>query len=94
VLAVEDLFLGTLRSDPSAHALGRLQEVYGETVRFHGGDPTIGPCLRALLSASGLVDVQEETVVAGGYASSRPRVTLRPFSIRRGSTRYRDGGWE
>jgi hypothetical protein len=38
VLAVEDLFLGTLRSDPPAPALGRLQEVYGETVRFHGGD--------------------------------------------------------
>lgn len=62
-IAVEDLFLGTLRSDPPAPVLDRLQEVYGETVRFHGGDPTIGPRLRALLSASGLEDVQEETVV-------------------------------
>jgi ubiquinone/menaquinone biosynthesis C-methylase UbiE len=61
-LAVEDLFLGTLRSDPPAPALDRLQEVYGATVRFHGGDPTIGPRLRALLTASGLEDVVEQTV--------------------------------
>jgi ubiquinone/menaquinone biosynthesis C-methylase UbiE len=62
VVAVEDLFVGTLRSDPPAAALDRLQEVYCATVRFHGGDPTIGPRLRALLSASGLEDVREETV--------------------------------
>jgi ubiquinone/menaquinone biosynthesis C-methylase UbiE len=62
-VAVEDLFLGTLRSDPPEPALDRLQEVYGEAVRFHGGDPTIGPRLRALLSASGLDDVSDETVV-------------------------------
>jgi hypothetical protein len=31
-------------------------------VRFHGGDPTIGPRLRALLTASGLEDVVEQTV--------------------------------
>jgi SAM-dependent methyltransferase len=63
IVAVEDLFLGTLRSDPPAPALNRLQEVYGATVRFHGGDPTIGPRLRALLSACGLEDVREEAVV-------------------------------
>jgi ubiquinone/menaquinone biosynthesis C-methylase UbiE len=62
VVAVEDLFVGTLRADPPAPALDRLQEVYCATVRFHGGDPTIGPRLRALLSASGLEDVREETV--------------------------------
>jgi ubiquinone/menaquinone biosynthesis C-methylase UbiE len=62
-VAVEDLFVGTLRSEPAAPALDRLQQVYGATVRFHGGDPTIGPRLRALLSASGLEDVQEEEVV-------------------------------
>jgi ubiquinone/menaquinone biosynthesis C-methylase UbiE len=62
VVAVEDLFTGTLRSDPPAPALDRLQDVYCATVRFHGGDPTIGPRLRALLSASGLEDVREETV--------------------------------
>jgi hypothetical protein len=39
VVAVEDLFTGTLRSDPPAPALERLQEVYSATVRFHGGDP-------------------------------------------------------
>jgi SAM-dependent methyltransferase len=61
-VAVEDLFLGTLRSDPPAPALERLQEVYGATVRFHGGDPTVGPRLRALLSACGLEDVRERTV--------------------------------
>jgi SAM-dependent methyltransferase len=61
-VAVEDLFLGTLRSDPPAPALDWLQEVYGATVRFHGGDPTIGPRLRALLSAAGLVGVEEHTV--------------------------------
>jgi SAM-dependent methyltransferase len=62
-VAVEDLFVGTLRSEPAAPALDRLQEVYGATVRFHGGDPTIGPRLPALLSASGLEDVREQTVV-------------------------------
>jgi SAM-dependent methyltransferase len=62
VVAIEDLFLGTLRSDPPAPALDRLQEVYGATVRFHGGDPTIGPRLRALLSASGLEAVREDMV--------------------------------
>ena len=61
-IAVEDLFLGTLRSDPPAPALDRLQEVYGATVRFHGGDPTIGPRLRALLATSGLEDVVEVRV--------------------------------
>jgi SAM-dependent methyltransferase len=61
-VAVEDLFLGTLRSDPPAPALDRLQEVYGETVRYHGGDPTIGPRLRAILSAAGLQAVREDTV--------------------------------
>jgi ubiquinone/menaquinone biosynthesis C-methylase UbiE len=63
VVAVEDLFVGTLRSEPAVPALDRLQEVYGATVRFHGGDPTIGPRLRALLAGAGLEDVREETVV-------------------------------
>lgn len=62
VVAVEDLNLGTLHSDPPAPALDDLQAVYGATVRFHGGDPTIGPRLRALLSASGLEGVREDTV--------------------------------
>jgi ubiquinone/menaquinone biosynthesis C-methylase UbiE len=61
-VAVEDLFVETLRSEPPAPALARLREVYSATVRFHGGDPTIGPRLRALLSACGLEDVGEETV--------------------------------
>jgi ubiquinone/menaquinone biosynthesis C-methylase UbiE len=60
-VAVEDLNLGTLRSEPPAPALDALQEVYGQTVRFHGGDPTIGPRLRALLSAAGLEQVRETT---------------------------------
>jgi ubiquinone/menaquinone biosynthesis C-methylase UbiE len=62
-VAVEELFLGTLRSEPPAPALDRLQEVYGATVRYHGADPTIGPRLRAILSAAGLQAVQEDTVV-------------------------------
>ncbi len=49
-VAIEDLFTGTLRSDPPEPALDRLQELYSATVRFHGGDPTIGPRLRALLA--------------------------------------------
>jgi SAM-dependent methyltransferase len=61
-VAVEDLYLGTLCSDPPAPVLDELQEVYGETVRYHGGDPTIGPRLRALLAAAGLQAVQEATV--------------------------------
>ena len=62
VVAVEDLFTGTLRSEPPAPALDRLQDVYSATVRFHGGDPTIGPRLPALLAAAGLTDVCEATV--------------------------------
>jgi ubiquinone/menaquinone biosynthesis C-methylase UbiE len=62
VVAVEDLFTGTLGSDPPAPALDRLQEVYSATVRFHGGDPTIGPRLPALLAAAGLADVRQQLV--------------------------------
>jgi ubiquinone/menaquinone biosynthesis C-methylase UbiE len=62
VVAVEDLFTGTLRSDPPAPALDRLQDVYSATVRFHGGDPTIGPRLPALLATAGLAEVREELV--------------------------------
>jgi ubiquinone/menaquinone biosynthesis C-methylase UbiE len=61
-VAVEDLFTGTLRSEPAAPALDRLQEVYSATVRAHGGDPTIGPRLPALLAAAGLDEVRETTV--------------------------------
>ena len=61
-VAVEDLFTGTLRSDPPAPALDRLQEIFSATIRTHGGDPTIGPRLPALLDSAGLEDVQETTV--------------------------------
>jgi ubiquinone/menaquinone biosynthesis C-methylase UbiE len=61
-VAVEDLFTGTLRSEPAAPALDCLQEVYSATVRAHGGDPTIGPRLPALLAAAGLDEVRETTV--------------------------------
>ena len=61
-VAVEDLYTGSLRSEPSAPVLDRLQEVYSTTIRAHGGDPTIGPRLRALLALAGLEDVREETV--------------------------------
>jgi ubiquinone/menaquinone biosynthesis C-methylase UbiE len=61
-VAVEDLFTGTLRSEPPAPALDRLQEVYSATVRAHGGDPTIGPRLPALLTATGLDQVSEVAV--------------------------------
>ncbi len=61
-VAVEDLYLGTLRSEPPAQALNDLQDIYGATVRFHGGDPTIGPRLPALLSAAGLECVRERAV--------------------------------
>ena len=61
-VAVEDLFTGTLSSDPPVPALDRLQDVYCATIRFHGGDPTIGPRLPALLGAAGLEDVRQQTV--------------------------------
>jgi SAM-dependent methyltransferase len=61
-VAVEDLFTGSLRAVPPAPALDRLQEVYAATVRTHGGDPTIGPRLPALLAHVGLEDVRELTV--------------------------------
>ncbi|GAA4922831.1 methyltransferase family protein [Actinomycetospora succinea] len=62
VVAVEDIFTPTLRSEPPVPALDDLADVYAATVRFHGGDPTIGPRLAAHLTAAGLVDVHEETV--------------------------------
>jgi ubiquinone/menaquinone biosynthesis C-methylase UbiE len=62
VVAVEDLFTGSLRSEPPAPELDRLQDVYSATVRAHGGDPTIGPRLPALLAAVGLDHVREVTV--------------------------------
>ena len=61
-VAIEDLYTGTLRSDPPTAALDRLQEIYGATVRFSGGDPTIGPRLPAMLTAAGLSDVAQTTV--------------------------------
>jgi 2-polyprenyl-3-methyl-5-hydroxy-6-metoxy-1,4-benzoquinol methylase len=58
-VAVKDLFTGTFPERP-ARARTRSPPGYCATVRFHGGDPTIGPRLRALLSASGQEDVGEE----------------------------------
>ncbi|GAA4797350.1 hypothetical protein GCM10023200_36960 [Actinomycetospora chlora] len=62
VVVVEDLFTPTLHAEPRVPALDDLADVYSATVRFHGGDPTIGPRLGAHLGAAGLVDVHEETV--------------------------------
>jgi ubiquinone/menaquinone biosynthesis C-methylase UbiE len=62
VVAIEDLDTGTLRSDPPTAALDRLQDLYGATVRAHGGDPTIGPRLRTMLAAAGFREAQERTV--------------------------------
>jgi SAM-dependent methyltransferase len=63
VVAIEDLDTGTVRGIPPVPALDRLARVYGATVRRHGGDPTIGPRLPALLEAAGLEAVAERTVV-------------------------------
>jgi SAM-dependent methyltransferase len=60
-VAVEDLFVGTLRSEPPRARAGPSAGRVRRAVRFHG-DPTIGPRLRALLRASGLEDVRERTV--------------------------------
>ncbi|WP_373696303.1 class I SAM-dependent methyltransferase [Actinomycetospora flava] len=43
IAAVEDIFTPTLRSEPPVPALDDLIDLYCATVRFHGGDPTIGP---------------------------------------------------
>jgi ubiquinone/menaquinone biosynthesis C-methylase UbiE len=61
-VAIEDIYSATLRSDPPTPALDRLQDLYCATVRAHGGDPTIGPRLRAMLAGAGLEGVQERTV--------------------------------
>jgi SAM-dependent methyltransferase len=63
IVAVEDVFTDTLRSEPPTPALDDLRRIYGATVRAHGGDPTIGPRLPALFRAAGLVDVQATSVV-------------------------------
>ena len=52
-----------MRSSPRGLSVGiGTGNFYCATVRFHGGDPTIGPRLRALLRAGGLEDVREQTV--------------------------------
>jgi hypothetical protein len=43
--------------------MGRLRQVYSATVRYYGGDPTLGPRLPALLGLVGLRDVEERTAV-------------------------------
>lgn len=63
VVALEDIFTDSLRAEPPTEGLERLRTVYEATVRFHGGDPTIGPRLPALLTAVGLEEVREDTVV-------------------------------
>ena len=63
VVAVEDIFTDTLRSEPATPALDDLRRVYGATVRANGGDPTIGPRLPTLFRAAGLTDVHASSVV-------------------------------
>ncbi len=63
VVAVEDVFTDTLRSEPATPALDDLRRIYGATVRAHGGDPTIGPRLPRLFRAAGLTDVHATSVV-------------------------------
>ena len=60
---MEDIFTDDLRSEPEVAALADLRRIYGATVRAHGGDPTIGPRLAALMRAAGLEDVRAGSVV-------------------------------
>jgi SAM-dependent methyltransferase len=63
VVAVEDIFTDSLRSEPATPALDDLRRIYGATVRAHGGDPTIGPRLPAMFRAAGFADVHASSVV-------------------------------
>jgi ubiquinone/menaquinone biosynthesis C-methylase UbiE len=63
VVAVEDIFSDDLRSEPPTPALADLRRIYCATVRAHGGDPTIGPRLPALMRAADLSDVRVASVV-------------------------------
>ena len=63
VVAVEDLYTPALHAEPPVPALDRLAAIYSATVRARGGDPAIGPRLPAHLTAAGLHDVGEHTVV-------------------------------
>ena len=63
VVAVEDLYSPALGAEPHVPALTDLADIYSATVRSHGGDPAIGPRLVAHLTAAGLTDVTERTVV-------------------------------
>jgi SAM-dependent methyltransferase len=74
-LAVEDLDASTLRSVPPDPALERLARVYSATVRAHGGDPTIGPRLPAMLAAAGLESV-DATVVVNPMRGAAEKVFL------------------
>lgn len=63
VVAVEDIFTDSLRSEPATPALDDLRCIYGATVRAHGGDPTIGPRLPAMFRAAGFADIHASSVV-------------------------------
>ena len=63
LVAVEDIYTPSLHAEPTVPALDRLAAIYSATVRARGGDPAIGPRLPAQLTAAGLVDVRERTVV-------------------------------
>ena len=57
-VAVEDLYTGSLRSSRRLRCWIDCRRST-TTIRAHGGDPTIGPRLRALLALAGLEDVEE-----------------------------------
>src|SRR5919202_1658217 len=89
VVAVEDIFLGTLRSDPPEPALDRLQEIYGGAGGFPRGDPHIGTCAPR---SSRRTPRRTPSSRRSREGSPKRRASPPPSSIRPASTRCRGGG--
>ena len=91
VVAVEDVFTDTLRSEPATPALDDLRRIYGATVRAHGGDPTIGPRLPTLFSAPPGSRTSTRRAWSTSCAPPTRRASSSPSSTRCGPPRWTPG---
>lgn len=92
VVIVEDIDLAGAICSPPHDSFTRSCQLYAETVRARGGNPTIGIHLPVMLDAAGLSDVEVAIAQAGGLRGDGKRVqlltleTIAPTAIRLGLT--------
>ena len=79
VIAVEDIDFPGHVCYPHCHAFDRYLEMYQAVVRWHAGDPVIGPRLHMMMVDSGVKDVHvdiTQPTFAAGEGKLVARVTL------------------